>query len=71
MNFDKKSCKKVNPRIDGVADISSPLRFFMNSEKNAARSASKFCMTVHLSIFVTSASGDLLQFKVRSPGHLE
>ena len=39
----------VTPRTDGGADI-RPLRFLKNSRKTAARSAAKFCMTIHLSI---------------------
>ena len=51
--------------------ISAPLRFFMNNGKTAARSAVKFCKTIHPSILHDSVSGDLLPFKVRSPSHLE
>ena len=37
----------INPRADGGgAGIRPSLRFFMNSGKTAARSASKFCMPI-------------------------
>ena len=41
----------LNPRTAGEGQISTPLRFFADSEKTAARSAAKFAIAVQPTIW--------------------
>ena len=60
-----------NLRTDGGGLVPAPLRFFMNSGKPLRVAPRNFAWLFIYQFCVLCVSGDLVPFKVRSPGHLE
>ena len=61
----------VHPRTDATGEADIPPKFFADRGKTVGLRAAKFGMTIFYPFCTVCASGDLLPWKIRSPGQFE